>query len=131
MFFNFYNINKSLSDGIKSIINKEKKEQCICQNKILNKNIKFYKCLCGKKICQNCKQKHLNENNNNNHNLVDFNAKDYTCFCNNKGKKFIVYCLDCQKDLCIYCNTEHINHKKIKYNQVYQVDKNILREKLK
>ena len=111
---------------------KEEKETCerckmTYQNIILNKNI-LYKCSCDKNICEKCKDFHLKNNNLNEHKLVDFNKKDYTCLCNNKNEKFVGYCVDCKKDFCGLCSEQHKNHKIINFNK-FNIDKNLLKQK--
>jgi len=73
---------------------KEGKENCSNCNKIYkdikqNKK-KLYKCYCGNNICEDCKNEHIEKNKNNKkeHNMVDFEVKDYICNCN-EGKKKI------------------------------------------
>ena len=95
-------------------ISKEGKETCkicniSCQKIIENKNI-LYKCSCGKIICGKCKNTHLNNVNIGEHNLIDYKTKEYTCYCNNNGLKFIGYCFDCQKNFCELCQKEHTKH---------------------
>ena len=117
---------------------KSKEENQICDycNKtfknILKNNIILYKCSCGKNICQKCKEEKIKDNTNE-HILVEFKEKDYTCLCNQAKKKYINYCFECGKNLCIYCSDNHKNHDKKKFSQIFQIGKekiNILKRKL-
>ena len=113
---------------------KEENEKCdYCKKTIKyfsNNNINLYKCSCGKNICEKCKEK----DNIKEHISVDFKEKDYTCLCNQEKKKYINYCFQCDKNLCIYCSDNHKNHDKKKFSQIYQIGKEkikILKLKLK
>ena len=117
---------------------KSKEENQICDycNKtfknILKNNIILYKCSYGKNICQKCKEEKI-KGNTNEHILVEFKEKDYTCLCNQEKKKYINYCFECEKNLCIYCSDNHKNHDKKKFSQIFQIGKekiNILKRKL-
>ena len=113
--------NKTKMDIIdfvkKSGITKEGKEKCSNCKKIYkdikqNKK-KLYKCYCGNNICEDCKKEHIEQNKNNKeHNMVDFEVKDYICNCNEGKKKYIEYCITCKKNLCIICSEKHKDHIK-------------------
>ena len=112
---------------------KEDKETCNFCNKtykslIENKNI-LYKCSCGINICDICKETSL-KNHPKEHNMIDFKEKDCICCCNNKKKKFLSFCLNCKKNLCIICNENHKTHETINL-RVIKIDEKILKEKLK
>ena len=140
----FYDVNSdcgkhknkmNIIDYVKnSGISKENKEFCDNCKKtyqfLINNNQNLYKCSCGKNICQSCKDLHLNNNNDNNHNMVDFKVKDYTCYCNNQGKKFKGYCIECNKNYCEICIEKHNNHKNNKNFDGCKIEKDILRQKL-
>ena len=73
----------------------------------------LYKCYCGNNYCEECKKNHLKEvQNKNEHNMIDYNEKDYLCCCCDKDKKYIEYCLTCKKNLCIICSESHRKHEK-------------------
>ena len=112
---------------------KEDKETCNFCNKaykrlIANKN-NLYKCSCGKNICDICKETCL-KNHSKEHNMIDFKEKDYICCCNNKKKKFLSFCLNCKKNLCMICNENHKTHEIINLRDI-KIDEKILKEKLK
>ena len=99
----------------------------ICKEKckdIINDNKKIYKCSCKITVCESCKEKHLQKYNNS-HILIDFKVKDYTCSCSKDQKKYINYCFDCNKDICILCSEKHKNHDKKRYSSIFQMNKDI------
>ena len=112
-----------------SSILKEENEKCFkCMKtykEIKENNKKLYKCYCGKNYCEDCKSDHIkqNKNNKNEHNMIDFKIKDYSCNCNAKGKKFNSYCLTCKKNLCISCNQKHKEHIRKKFADLEQLTK--------
>ena len=113
-------------------ISKENKEICFnCKKNYqysINNNKNFYKCSCGKNICQSCEDFHLKDNSVR-HNVIDFKVKDYTCYCNDRGEKFIGYCFDCNKNYCVLCNNNHNNHKKKQFDE-FNIDINLLERQL-
>jgi hypothetical protein len=113
----------------KSGISKEDKEKCsICKQtydslkKDINNN-KLYKCKCGNNYCQKCKNKHLNEfiEKKDEHNMIEFKYKDYTCLCNDKKKKYSSFCITCQKNLCIACTQKHKDHEKKNFGELFSL----------
>ena len=106
---------------------KEEKESCfICNTTykdLEEKKNKLYRCYCGKNICENCKKNHLKEKDLENHNMVEFSKKDYSCCCKKSNKKFICFCFDCNKNLCILCNEEHKGHIIKNFNELFQLTK--------
>ena len=76
-------------------------EDCKVQNKSNVFENKFYICIsCKKNICPLCKSKH-----NKNHDIIDYEQKDYTCIIHNE--KFSSYCKNCKLNLCIECESTH------------------------
>ena len=109
---------------------KENKEKCsICEKtyeELLKGKIKLYKCYCEKNVCEECKEKHLNESKDKKeiHNMISFKKKDYLCCCDTKEKKYINFCFDCKKNICILCNEKHKEHKRKKFEDINELDKN-------
>ena len=97
----------------------------ICKEKckdIINNKKKIYKCSCKQTVCESCKEKHLQKCDNN-HILIDYKDKDYICSCSKDKKKYINYCFDCNKDICILCSENHKNHDKKRYSSIFQMNK--------
>ena len=111
----------------KSGQSKEEKESCsICNDShkdILQNNKKLYKCFCGLNICETCKDNHLKEKDPNEHNMVDFNKKDYLCCCTKDLKNYISFCITCNKNLCIVCDNFHKGHKVQKFSELFKMGK--------
>ena len=112
---------------------KEDKETCSFCNKtygdLKNNKCNLYKCSCGKNACENCKKDHLKENSKE-HFTIDFKERDYKCLCNNQNKKFIRFCVSCNRHLCQLCLEKHINHITIKLHESKKLNKEKLKEKL-
>ena len=75
------------------------------QNEI---NQSFFYCSCNKFLCFQCSNIH---DNNYNHNII--HIKRYDSFCKKHLNSFIWFCLNCKKNICIYCKKEHIFHQLI------------------
>ena len=88
-------------------------DECKTNNKGNSyKNI-FYRCNgCKKNLCIKCKDKHNNEN----HNIINYDDKNYICDIHND--KFISYCKECNKNICLYCKNEHREHELINYEDI-------------
>ena len=68
-------------------------------------NHTFLYCLnCKINICVLCKEKH-----NNNHFIVNYEQKNYTCPFHYDS--YFKYCYDCKMNICMACNQLHINHR--------------------
>ena len=112
---------------------KEKCSECMKSYKEMKENKKkLYKCYCGNNICEDCKNEHIEQNKNNKkeHNMVDFEVKDYICNCNQGKKKFNNYCITCKKNICIICGVKHKDHTKINFGELFQLTKE-KKEKIK
>jgi len=66
---------------------------------------------CKINICPICKSK-----NNKDHILIDYDSKNY--LCNAHGEKYILYCKDCNKNLCDLCEMEHNGHNYCSLNKL-------------
>ena len=66
---------------------------------------KLYKCYCGKNYYEDCKSDHIKQNkkDKNEHNMIDFKIKDYSCNCNQKDN-LIVIVLHVKKIYVLYAN---------------------------
>ena len=90
-----------------------------------NKDKEFFYCTkCKQFFCIHCKEIHFNNHNNkfnknNNYkNLFNENfflipVSNLNCTCLIHNEKIVAYCYKCQKDFCIYCSDNHINHCKV------------------
>ena len=93
--------------------------KCIeCKNKIKklkNKENDMYKCNCGEYICVNCKEKHKGKKDEKmEHNLVEYNEKDFKCTCSETLEDYNFFCKKCNKNLCPICEAEHPREHDIK-----------------
>ena len=107
---------------------KQEKECCeVCKKtikEIIKNKINLNKCYCGKNICESCNEKHLKEEEDlENHVMVDFKFKDYSCCCNKGLKKYSNYCIDCKKNICVLCNKAHKEHKVKKFSELFKLSK--------
>ena len=104
---------------------KQEKECCeICKKTLKEIKINLNKCYCGKNICESCKEKHLKEKEDlQNHVMVNFKLKDYSCCCNKGLKKYSNFCIDCKKNLCVLCNKTHKEHKVKKFSELFKLSK--------
>ena len=55
--------------------------------------------------------------------MIDYNEKYFKCNLHNES--YTLYCEQCKKNICIICEKEHKNHKKISLGEIMP-DKNIL-----
>ena len=116
----FVKMSGILKEGMEKCHNCQKKYKDLKKN-----NKKLYKCYCGNNFCDDCKEEHRNNNNEENHNMVDFEDKDFICCCNKKNKNFTDYCVRCHRNLCIGCSGKHRSeeHIKKKFGELYQLGK--------
>ena len=96
----------------------------ICKkiNKSLSYDNIFYKCLtCNNNICPLCKSNH-----DKNHSIINYDEKYY--ICNEHNEKYISYCDDCDKNLCILCD-EHKHHKRILFSDILPKKEELIEKK--
>lgn len=85
----------------------------------------FYICgQCKVNLCPLCVRSHKNEK----HFVMDYSMKDF--ICKTHFESLNSYCKDCNKDLCIMCEKEHIKHNVQSYG-VLMPDKDGLNCELK
>ena len=71
-----------------------------------------------KNISPLCKSKHENK-----HIIVKYENRNI--ICNKHNEKYIKYCNECNKDICMECIIEHKNHKGIYYGEIIEnIDNN-------
>ena len=136
-------IEDSLINFIKKS-NEKLSEDILCSeckkksSDLKNKKNDMYKCKCEKYICEDCKNKHEgekneeenkeeNEDNNDNdndkqHNLVKYSEKDYKCTCSETLEDYYFYCNKCMKNLCTGCEAEHDKNHQIN-EFLFEIDK--------
>ena len=117
---NDHKFNNILLENFK-FKNNEEKSEIICSKCNLNKNnradVNFYKCYtCGIFLCQSC-------NLNQKHNTFEYHIKDYKCIEHNL--KFNSYCTECKKNICVFCEKEHIDHNVIYYKDIFKNEGNL------
>ena len=93
-------------------ISKIKCEICKEKNKSNSLGNQFYRCnICQINICPLCKLEH-----DKNHNIINYELKDY--ICEEHNKPYVEYCVKCNKDICSFCEQVHNNHKIIFYRNI-------------
>ena len=99
-------------------------ENCRKYNKgNINNNI-FYRCIsCKMNLCPTCFSNH-----NKNHNIINYDDKNY--ICEEHNKTYVSFCEDCKENTCLYCEQKHKEHKIISYGKLIP-DKNKLNDLLK
>ena len=120
IFISCKNNHKTENIFLKDFDNTQKidESKILCQEcKSINKNISFNKqffiCLnCKKNLCPLCKSNH-----NNNHNIIDYNQKNY--ICPEHYDSYSLYCKTCKKNLCLACENEHIYHETISFGKLF------------
>ena len=86
-------------------------------------------CFMHKNLCPLCRDSHEKE-----HNIFDYEEKYFKCSLHSES--YIFYCEQCKKNICIVCEKDHINHKKISLGEIIpdknkiEEEKNNLRNKL-
>jgi len=97
-FEEFVNIQNITESKIECYICKEKNKEKTYENI-------FYKCnSCKINLCPICKSKH-----DQSHNIINYDLKYYICDVH--IDRYIAYCKTCNKNICLYCGNEHINHE--------------------
>ena len=113
---NKHSIKDKLVNYIKNSNNKlnELSEPITCSscektNVQLKIDIKdMYQCNCKKVFCEECKENHEEEENNEiTHNLIKYSEIDFQCQCSGEFSDYNSYCVNCNKNLCLNCQIEH------------------------
>ena len=90
------------------------KEQCKecgkTQNEIKGEFI--YYTNCSKFLCNSCQLNHSKRNHN------CFLISRYDSLCKIHSNLYSFYCLDCKRNICIYCHIEHKNHNLINLSEL-------------
>ena len=82
----------------------------------------LYKCYsCQMNICSSCKSKH-----NKNHNIINYENKNYICYLHNKN--YFEYCNSCKKNICYLCKNDHKKHDIIYYEDLIPKKYNMKKE---
>ena len=63
-------------------------------------------CSCKKIFCEECKEKHEDDNKNN-HEFIKYSEKDYQCCCKEYFSDYNSFCVTCNENLCANCQIEH------------------------
>ena len=125
----------SINEYIKKmIINTYLFSKCSICNKIqnLSKDLSIFKycIICNEVICEQCKEKHINISNNNNHikdhYFINNNEKRIKCLTHFQNNNIIEYCFDCKKNLCKEClkTRMHKTHTKYPMDELLLLDEN-------
>ena len=95
---------------------------CKINDKSNSFNNIFYKCLnCKNKICPLCKSKH-----DNNHVIINYDENYFICDIHNE--KYMLYCEDCNKNLCFLCDL-HNNHKRKLFTDILPKKEELIKTK--
>ena len=72
----------------------------------------FYRCNnCKNNLCPICYSNH-----DKNHNIINYDDKNY--ICEEHNKIYIAYCNDCKQNICMYCEQNHNKHNIINYGKL-------------
>ena len=94
-------------------------QKCKKYNKSNVHNNTFYKCnTCDINLCPICCSNHDKK-----HYILNYDDKNYICKKHNK--QFTQYCGLCKKNICIYCEKDHINHDLISFGQLIPEEKEL------
>ena len=94
-------------------------EKCRQENKSTTYMNQFFKCFtCKNNLCPLCKSIH-----DKTHNIIDYDKENYICdiHCDSYNS----YCNNCNKDICIMCEKDHVGHKVVSCGS-FMPDKNNL-----
>ena len=95
---------------------------CKNNNKSISYDNIFYKCLtCNINICPLCKSTH-----DKNHIIINYDEKYY--ICNEHNEKYMLYCEDCNKNLCTLCDG-HKEHKRIFFVDILPKKEDLIKKK--
>ena len=90
-------------------------DECKLNFKANSDKNNFYKCnQCKKNLCEQCNNKHKEENKE--HNIINYENKNYICDIHNE--KYNSFCKQCNKNICTNCNNEHKEHEIIYYENL-------------
>ena len=98
-------------------------DSILCNYNNDNNNANEYCSKCDKFICNKCKLNH--DLKKEEHILIPINKFD--CYCLEHNEPYVIYCCDCKKSSCNYCNKEPSNHK-IDFIQRIKIDNNEINE---
>ena len=125
-------INEYIKKMIKNIYIFDKCSLC---NKIQKsiKNLPIFKyCInCKEIICNQCKEKHINQNKNKEHFFINNNEKKKKCLIHTENNDYTEYCSDCQKNLCKECikTRKHLSHNKNPLDELILLNENKMNHK--
>ena len=126
-------INEYLQKMIKNTYLFDKCSICNKTQKSMKNEPIFKYCInCKEIICNQCKEKHINKNNNKeNHFLINNNEKRKKCLIHYENNDYIEYCSDCQRNLCKEClkTRNHLNHNKNPLDELSLLNENKMNHK--
>ena len=67
----------------------------------------MYLCNCSKDFCEDCKEKHEEEDDEIPHSLIKYSEIDFKCKCSGEYADYYCYCVNCNKNFCQACLNEH------------------------
>ena len=87
-----------------------------CENFANDYNNKFYYCSCKNYFCPICSTLH-----NKDHERIEYINRFN--FCLKHKSKFIIYCNNCNENLCGKCEENHFKHKRMYFKQIIPSDR--------
>ena len=107
---------KELNNILKMDITEIECDECKIRNK---GNISdFYKCLkCKNNLCPSCKSKHDKDHIKIEYDKINVICNIHNCF-------YVKYCKECNKNICLKCLQDHLNHNTINFEDLMPRNEN-------
>ena len=123
-------ISEYIQQMIKNTYFFDKCSNCNVSQNYTKKFTIFKYCIkCNKVFCNQCKDIHLN--NNQDHFFINNNEKRIKCLIHSQNNSYTDFCINCNKHLCKECikTRKHLNHNKNPIEELLLLDENKLNHK--